>query len=240
MAARKQQVEISDLAQYLEPEQFLKTLAPSFCGLLGAHRFGIALLDRQSGYFENVSVWDREEDRQLSGTKFLAREAAASWVCKYLYPLVGQTPKDMRMYPGTFAYLLREDFCSNMILPIDLGDFGKGVFYILSRTAGTFGFSSMSIALRLHAILEPSLQARCAMVEFLEGQKVSLRSSFEEVDDDRFACESLDDVQRRHIVNVLEMTNGIVEGPRGAAEILKVLPSTLRNRMRKLGISRTK
>lgn len=47
----------------------------------------------------------------------------------------------------------------------------------------------------------------------------------------------LDDVVSGHIRHVLEMANGKVHGPDGAAELLGVNPSTLRNKMNKLGIS---
>lgn len=48
---------------------------------------------------------------------------------------------------------------------------------------------------------------------------------------------TLDQVTANHIRCVLEMTDGRVHGPGGAAEILDVHPSTLRNKMKKLGIS---
>ena len=51
---------------------------------------------------------------------------------------------------------------------------------------------------------------------------------------------SLDEVERRHIETVLNQTNGLIEGGRGAAKILDLNPSTLRSRMQKLGISRPK
>jgi len=49
---------------------------------------------------------------------------------------------------------------------------------------------------------------------------------------------SLDDVERRHIESVLNQTNWMIEGERGAAKILDLNPSTLRSRMQKLGIKR--
>jgi len=48
---------------------------------------------------------------------------------------------------------------------------------------------------------------------------------------------SLDEAMRRHIEAALTLTGGRVEGPRGAAALLKINPHTLRARMRKLGIS---
>ncbi|MFC1888257.1 sigma 54-interacting transcriptional regulator [Thermodesulfobacteriota bacterium] len=46
----------------------------------------------------------------------------------------------------------------------------------------------------------------------------------------------LDEALRRHIQKVLKITDGKVHGPGGAAELMGINPSTLRNRMNKLGI----
>lgn len=48
---------------------------------------------------------------------------------------------------------------------------------------------------------------------------------------------NLDEIMKKHILKVLEMTHGKVQGKNGAAELLGVHPNTLRNRMNKLGIS---
>jgi formate hydrogenlyase transcriptional activator len=49
---------------------------------------------------------------------------------------------------------------------------------------------------------------------------------------------TLEHVSRAHICAVLERTGWVVEGPRGAAAALGVRPSTLRSRMKKLGVRR--
>ena len=46
----------------------------------------------------------------------------------------------------------------------------------------------------------------------------------------------LDEAIRRHITRVLDIARGKVQGPKGAAALLGMNPSTLRHRMRKLGI----
>jgi DNA-binding NtrC family response regulator len=46
----------------------------------------------------------------------------------------------------------------------------------------------------------------------------------------------LDRIVSRHIRHVLELTGGKVSGDEGAARLLRINPSTLRKRMRKLGI----
>lgn len=50
---------------------------------------------------------------------------------------------------------------------------------------------------------------------------------------------SLDAAAKRHIETALAATNGLIEGPNGAAAILKINPYTLRARMRKLKINWT-
>ena len=49
---------------------------------------------------------------------------------------------------------------------------------------------------------------------------------------------ALEEVERRHIETVLNQTNWMIEGGRGAAKILNMNPSTLRSRMQKLNIKR--
>ena len=50
----------------------------------------------------------------------------------------------------------------------------------------------------------------------------------------------LKEVERRHIVSVLRKSGWRIEGPSGAARLLNVNPSTLRSRMKKLGIQRSR
>jgi PAS domain S-box-containing protein len=51
--------------------------------------------------------------------------------------------------------------------------------------------------------------------------------------------DALREVERQHIVAVLKRTGWRVEGPKGAARVLNMHPSTLRSRMQKLGIRRS-
>ena len=48
----------------------------------------------------------------------------------------------------------------------------------------------------------------------------------------------LETVDRHYILTVLQQTDWVIHGPRGAAKVLGLRPSTLRNRMKKLGITR--
>jgi len=49
---------------------------------------------------------------------------------------------------------------------------------------------------------------------------------------------SLEQVEKRHILEILTQTKWVIEGPNGAARILELHPNTLRSRMKKLGLDR--
>jgi transcriptional regulator with GAF, ATPase, and Fis domain len=49
---------------------------------------------------------------------------------------------------------------------------------------------------------------------------------------------TLDEAEREHILRALEATGWRIEGPKGAASMLKLHPSTLRFRMKKLGLTK--
>ncbi len=51
--------------------------------------------------------------------------------------------------------------------------------------------------------------------------------------------QSIDQVERNHILEVLMQTNWRIEGSDGAAALLNLNPSTLRSRMKKLGVQRS-
>jgi transcriptional regulator with GAF, ATPase, and Fis domain len=48
--------------------------------------------------------------------------------------------------------------------------------------------------------------------------------------------ETIEEVERRYVEQVLEHTGGVIQGGKGAATILGLHPNTLRSRMQKLGI----
>ncbi len=55
-------------------------------------------------------------------------------------------------------------------------------------------------------------------------------------DSEETASLTLEEIERNHILKVLERTQGVIEGPKGAARILNLHPNTLRSRLKKLGI----
>ena len=55
----------------------------------------------------------------------------------------------------------------------------------------------------------------------------------------KFSSYAMADVERQHILDVLQLTNWSIKGANGAARKLAMNPSTLYSRMQKLGISRS-
>jgi two-component system response regulator HydG len=51
--------------------------------------------------------------------------------------------------------------------------------------------------------------------------------------------QSLEDAERMHIINALKKSNNKIYGAGGAAELLKIPPTTLASKMKKLGINKT-
>jgi formate hydrogenlyase transcriptional activator len=50
---------------------------------------------------------------------------------------------------------------------------------------------------------------------------------------------TLEQAERNHIISILKRTRWQIEGPQGAARALNVHPSTLRSRIKKLGLRRS-
>jgi formate hydrogenlyase transcriptional activator len=69
----------------------------------------------------------------------------------------------------------------------------------------------------------------------LKAHQPETADNFSATDDPK-TLSSLEDVERRHIAAVLKQTNGVIGGKGGAAEIVGLPVSTLRHRMKKLGL----
>ena len=76
-------------------------------------------------------------------------------------------------------------------------------------------------------------------VIYTQGSVLNVVDVFEQAKDQApssTTLKSLEEVEREYIVHILEHTSWRIEGPRGAAKLLGMNPSTLRTRMIKLGI----
>lgn len=70
-----------------------------------------------------------------------------------------------------------------------------------------------------------------------QGKSLNVIDEFYQESIDSESLKSLEENEKSYIIKVLERTNGRIEGKSGAAELLGVNPSTLRSRIKKLGIS---
>lgn len=76
-----------------------------------------------------------------------------------------------------------------------------------------------------------------------KGEYLSVPQAYfveDEKDRTKLAFTSLEDYERQYIEDVLLHTGGVLYGPKGAAKILGLKPSTLQSRMKKLGIEKSK
>jgi PAS domain S-box-containing protein len=73
-----------------------------------------------------------------------------------------------------------------------------------------------------------------------QGSMLQLLDTLEKPQSDvsPLSPKTLEQIERDYILHILEDTNWRIEGPKGAAQILGLHPSTLRNRISKLGIQK--
>jgi transcriptional regulator with GAF, ATPase, and Fis domain len=82
--------------------------------------------------------------------------------------------------------------------------------------------------------LKPQQQTSCSLKPAPSPPPVIKQS----ISDDQLL--TLEEIEKCHIIRVLEKTHWRIEGENAASDILGLNPSTLRSRLRKLGIKRTK
>lgn len=66
----------------------------------------------------------------------------------------------------------------------------------------------------------------------------NLYDSSKKIESTNTTSSKLEDIERDHIINILNSTSWQIHGERGAAKVLDMNPSTLRTRMKKLGIKK--
>ena len=71
-----------------------------------------------------------------------------------------------------------------------------------------------------------------------KGKILKLRDQLKNEEPKRINSMGLQDVEKRHVLNVLNQCNWTISGSKGAASVLMINESTLRSRMKKMGIER--
>jgi transcriptional regulator with GAF, ATPase, and Fis domain len=132
-----------------------------------------------------------------------------------------------------------------------VGDVPLLVQFLVSKFAARIGARIDSIGKRTMERLERyRWPGNIREMENILGRAIILsQGSTLEIEDDVFASAAsaptsastaigLQELQRDHIIAALKQTNWVIEGPTGAATILKIHPNTLRSRLKKLGITK--
>jgi formate hydrogenlyase transcriptional activator len=110
------------------------------------------------------------------------------------------------------------------------------LIYRLRRMGIHLGQSSTSPMSAAESSLSVSKELGADTLPLSETSDETAGSNFTEARCRAKRVCTLAEAEREHISEVVEMKNGLIAGKGGAAEVLGVPPSTLRNRMKKLGI----
>ncbi len=100
-----------------------------------------------------------------------------------------------------------------------------------------------AVILSAGAELEVAAEALPVTIETAHGRDLGVKPGRPQLQDSIRSADAdpltLEEMERRHIVEVLNRTTWKIDGPKGAAGLLKLNPSTLRSRIKKLGIRRS-
>jgi formate hydrogenlyase transcriptional activator len=83
---------------------------------------------------------------------------------------------------------------------------------------------------------EPTLRLDRQLMPILASTEMTARDDEQAILESSTRTLTLDEVDRNHILGVLQLTGGVIDGPKGAAKMVNIHPNTLRHRMKKLGI----
>lgn len=197
-----------------------------------------------------LRVLQEQEFERVGGTRTLRTDVR----------LIAATNRDLQQQ--VTAGMFRADLYYRLnVFPLALPplrdrreDIPRLIRHFLARAARTLGkpLSGVSSEFLEHAMtydwpgnvreLENCVEraavlARGSMLELIEP-RVSQAITAAKPDNAHFAPQTLKDLERSHILRVLGETQWAIEGERGAARFLGLNPSTLRGRLRKLGIRR--
>jgi transcriptional regulator with GAF, ATPase, and Fis domain len=222
------------IARRLDPQSILEDLCAALGGAAPFDRAGIAVARRDASEFHIPALADRSRVvPHPASRRFPMAHTVSSWVLRFGIPFVGTSLEDVRAHRQTHGSMVRDAFGSNLVLPLDVGEHGLGTMFLLARGPGAFNEATMPICFRVRDVLAPILNATLATRALQSGSALPAPDH-----DDRDRPLTLRELERQHIERVLAETDGVIEGPAGAAAILGLKPSTLRHRIARLGASR--
>lgn len=145
----------------------------------------------------------------------------------------GRVVADVRTDPNiTFGHASHGGIRSTVSVPLRIGGRVVGAMNAGSSTPGTCTEEMLRELEGIASVVGPALYA--AEQIFVEDRE---REAHGGAPVEAGDWPTIDELQRRYICRVLELCDGIIEGPDGAAKLLGLRPSTLRSRMKRLDIS---
>jgi formate hydrogenlyase transcriptional activator len=103
---------------------------------------------------------------------------------------------------------------------------------VIERAVVLCGTGSLSLAMEMLPTASPGNGAQ-------QSRVAAKAEIFDATSDDNGSRPStLEEVERRHVLSVLEQSHWVIDGRNGAARTLNLHPNTLRSRLKKLGIQR--
>ncbi len=168
-----------------------------------------------------IAATNRDLERAVSEERFRADLYYRLNVFPIVIPPLRKRPQDVPSLARHFAML----YASKMGKHV--GPLGAEVLNRLSAYAWPGNVRELQNVIERAVILSPKGR-------FEVGDFVAAPAS----ESPKQPARSLEDVERRHIVAVLEETGWRISGERGAAKILGLKRTTLESRMKKLGILR--
>ncbi len=223
--------QLQSLSRSVHPTVLLNALLDSLKDRLTLHEAGLGLADLPNDRWHVLAYAapaGRSEalDGQSSFSKTVGERVVSS-----KQPFIGSCLADVEAFPGTYDSMRDRGLKSALAVPLETGHPEHSVLYLLSRDENAFREQDLEIVLPVARSIERLLGS------FLELRNLSQGRTTPSAPAARTEL-SLQTAQRQHIEHVLRMTGGVIEGPRGAAKLLDIPPSTLRKRMRKIGASR--
>ncbi|MEE4190277.1 MAG: hypothetical protein V2I66_01790 [Halieaceae bacterium] len=226
-------------------DEMVRRFVESVDGVLQFDRFGIATRASQTE-LEVLALYEHGRiQAHQHGRRFAYRGTVGEWVWRRKRPFVGRHREEVRAFPATYKQFVSEGMESNCVVALPLPRRGPTFAYWLSRNADSFSSKTIPVVMRACDYLKPLLVAanEVEQVRNLSGDPVdrALNQLFvaeEKTSDCQSTLPSLDKLQARYIRRVLDATDGRVEGPGGAAAVLGLPASTLRSRMKRLGMHR--
>ncbi len=226
---------------FADRNRVLHSIIDAVSGELEIDRAGIAVRDASGKFFEVFAHATRIKiGRGEPGSRFPYDGTVGKWVCERNKPFYGYRRSEILPFPATFDFFVEERIESNWVGPLAVNSQVEGAVYLLSRTPAQFSPKHGELLDSIRRFVESYLALTFAITDGPKRHRTQPPTNGNGVNGhvEQHSPLSLAQVQKIYIESVLGQTRGVIEGPQGAARILGLPPSTLRNRMKRLGASR--